>query len=814
MIFAQTVTVNLSSEAQEIKGYGGINHPEWAGDLTATQRATAFGNGPGQMGLSILRIFVNENSNSWNQAVATAKYASDRGVTVFASPWNPPSNMTRTVNGAKRINPSSFGAYAQHLNSFVNFMKDAGVDLYAISVQNEPDYAHDWTAWSPEEGRDFIKGYANSIDCRIMSPESFQYTKRVYDPILNDADALAKTDIFGAHTYGTRVSQMPYPLFKQKGAGKELWMTEVYVPNSDNNSADRWPEALDVGEHIHNCMVEAEFQAYVWWYIRRQYGPMKEDGSISKRGYMMCHFSKFVRPGFVRVAANKSPTSNVYVSAYKKDNDVVLVIVNKNTSSKTISFSIPGTKVTTWERYVTTGSKNLSKESDLSGGASFQVTLDAQSMTTIVGAGNAGFPNVEITSPANNEVFVGPATIEINATATDDNGQITNVEFYNGDTKLGEDASAPYSFTWSDVAPGEYTVRVVATDNENNKGESIAPITVNIPQGPYSGTPASIPGTIQVENFDVGGNGFAYMDETAENTGGADFRMDEDVDIENCTDAGAGYNLGFATAGEWLEYTVDVKTAGKYTVTLRAACNGDGRTVALEANGKTIDDNIALPNTGDWQGWENVVVNDVQLEAGMQVLKLTVGATDYVNINYIKFELATPLVPPVLTITAPANNSAYGMSESISISATATSQDASIANVAFYVDDELLTTDNSSPYTYSLADLTLGEHEITVVATDSDGASTTKTVTISVVEHVEKVQLTAGWNLVGCPIEGSTDVNRALSSIWSEVEVVKDLDGFMNTSIDPTFNSLSKLIWGGGYMVKVKSDCELDWKEE
>jgi len=46
---------------------------------------------------------------------------------------------------------------------------------------------------------------------------------------------------------------MPYPLFEQKGAGKELWMTEVYVPNSDSNSADRWPEALEVAHNMHNA---------------------------------------------------------------------------------------------------------------------------------------------------------------------------------------------------------------------------------------------------------------------------------------------------------------------------------------------------------------------------------------------------------------------------------------------------------------------------------------------------------------------------------------------------------------------------------
>lgn len=62
---------------------------------------------------------------------------------------------------------------------------------------------------------------------------------------------------------------------------------------------------------------------------------MKEDGMISKRGYNMAHFSKFVRPGYVRIDATKNPEPNVYVSAYKGDNKVVIVAINKNNTGST-----------------------------------------------------------------------------------------------------------------------------------------------------------------------------------------------------------------------------------------------------------------------------------------------------------------------------------------------------------------------------------------------------------------------------------------------------------------------------------------------
>ncbi|MBT2770856.1 glucuronoxylanase [Halomonas sp. ISL-60] len=388
---ASDVTVNLSSEKQLIKGFGGINHPAWIGDLTSSQRDTAFGNGQNQLGFSILRVYIDDNKNNWYKEIPTAKRAIEQDAIVFASSWNPPSDMVETFNRngdatAKRLKYDKYAAYAQHLNDFVSYMKSNGVNLYAISVQNEPDYAHDWTWWTPQEMLRFMKDYAGSITgAKVMAPESFSYLKEMSDPILNDAQALANMDILGAHTYGTQFSNFPYPLFKQKGAGKELWMSEVYYPNSNANSADNWPEALDVSYHIHNAMVEADFQAYVWWYIRRQYGPMKEDGTISKRGYNMAHFSKFVRPGFVRVEATKNPDTHTFISAYKGDNKVVIVAINRGTSAANQKFVLQNGNASTVSSRITDSTRNLAAGSTITmTGNSFIAQLPSQSVTTFI----------------------------------------------------------------------------------------------------------------------------------------------------------------------------------------------------------------------------------------------------------------------------------------------------------------------------------------------------------------------------------------------------------------------------------------------
>ena len=417
MLLAQTANINLSSEKQVIRGFGGMNHVSWAGDLTASQRSTAFENGANQLGLSICRIFVDGDSTQWNKELPTAKAALAAGALVFASPWNPPAALaetfTRSGTASQRLRYDSYAAYAQHLINYVEYMKRNGVNLYAISVQNEPDWGYTWTWWTAAEMLKFMQENAGELrkHCRVMAPESLGYVKSMSDPILNDPTALGNMDILGTHTYGTSFANFTYPNFKAKGAGKELWMTEVYYPNSDTNSSDKWPEALETGLHIHKAMSIAEFQAYVWWYIRRQYSFINENGTVSKRGYMMAHYSKFIRPGYVRVDATENPTTDVYVSAYKKGQDITMVVLNKNATAKTLTLSVPGATVPRWERYVTTGTQNLAKGTDIYTKTSLQVTLDAQSMTTFVGKMEFGTPELKSAVPEN-ESFDLPLTTD------------------------------------------------------------------------------------------------------------------------------------------------------------------------------------------------------------------------------------------------------------------------------------------------------------------------------------------------------------------------------------------------------------------
>lgn len=413
---ASLCTINTSKTYQTIRGFGGINLPEWVGsDMSSAQVQKAFGNGDDELGLTILRIYVSDDGNSWSRAVPTALAAQKLGATVFATPWNPPASMRNTVNGGVaggkyQLRKDKWADYAKHLNSYVKFMESKGVNLYSVSVQNEPDYAADWTYWSASDLASFIAQYGKQVTsgtkAKLMSPESFQYRKDIYNAILNNSAAYNNTDLFGTHFYGTQRSQMDFPALEN--SGKEIWMTEVYVPNSEANSNERWPEAIKVSENIHNGLVVGNLNAYVWWYIRRNYSPMNENGTISKRGYCMAQFSKFVRPGDVRVDATEQPATNVLVSAYKNNkNQVTIVAVNNSDDGYAQQFSV-GKNISDVDRWRTTSNENLAKTENLEySGDSFWAQLPARSVSTFVvtlegGSGNDQ-PSEPVTPPINTD---------------------------------------------------------------------------------------------------------------------------------------------------------------------------------------------------------------------------------------------------------------------------------------------------------------------------------------------------------------------------------------------------------------------------
>ncbi|MET9122027.1 discoidin domain-containing protein [Streptomyces sp. NPDC004528] len=167
------------------------------------------------------------------------------------------------------------------------------------------------------------------------------------------------------------------------------------------------------------------------------------------------------------------------------------------------------------------------------------------------------------------------------------------------------------------------------------------------PEGPYGGTPAAVPGTVQAEDYDTGGQGVAY-NVTSVNGNANSYRADG-VDLDNASDTGGGYNLGWTSGGQWFRYTVDVARAGTYTLGLRVAAPSavTGALHLSDASGADLTGAVDLPATGDWQSWATATTH-VVLPAGRQTLTLHQDTGGW-NIN--RLDLATGGDTPSAVLT-------------------------------------------------------------------------------------------------------------------------------------------------------------------
>jgi hypothetical protein len=156
---------------------------------------------------------------------------------------------------------------------------------------------------------------------------------------------------------------------------------------------------------------------------------------------------------------------------------------------------------------------------------------------------------------------------------------------------------------------------------------------------PFGGTAAPIPGLIEAEDFDDGGQGIAYRDLTAGNSGGQ-YRQ-TDVDIATTPDNGGGYILGYVAAGEWLKYTVSVAATGSYTLEARVASAGPGGAFHVEVDGTDVTGPIVVATTGGWQSFQTITRGAIPLTAGPHVLQIVIdtnGSTGWWgNLNYLRW---------------------------------------------------------------------------------------------------------------------------------------------------------------------------------
>jgi GH35 family endo-1,4-beta-xylanase/FlaG/FlaF family flagellin (archaellin) len=193
------------------------------------------------------------------------------------------------------------------------------------------------------------------------------------------------------------------------------------------------------------------------------------------------------------------------------------------------------------------------------------------------------------------------------------------------------------------LSAGQHVIRIVNTSgwfdlNWFEFGGGVAP--TNTPTGsggndgsPYGGSAVNLPGRIQAENYNTGGQGVAYSDNTSGNAGGQ-YRSDG-VDIGGTSDTGSSHNVGWMEGGEWLKYTVNVTSAGTYDLDLRIASDQSSGILYVEVDGTNVTGNVNIPNTGGWGSWATLTKQNISLSAGQHVIRVVV-VSGWFNLNWLE----------------------------------------------------------------------------------------------------------------------------------------------------------------------------------
>jgi len=325
-------------------------------------------------------------------------------------------------------------------------------------------------------------------------------------------------------------------------------------------------------------------------------------------------------------------------------------------------------------------------------------------------------PTVSITAPANNASFTAPASVTISANASDADGTIASVSFYNGATLIGTDATAPYSFNWTNVSAGTYTITAVAEDNVGGKTTSAA-ITINVGATPVTG-------------FRLQGEAACAADGILNESTNAGFN-------------GTGYvNLNNAV-GTKATWAVHSGVSGSVSLAIRFA-NGTtaNRQMSVSVNGTTQVASVNFAGTGAWTTWNTAVVQINLLQGGNSITFTSLTSDGGPNIDELVFDSETISAgecttqannPPIVSLTAPTNGREYTAPALINLVAVASDNDGSISKVEFYNGTTLIGSDATAPYEFSWTNVEIGTYTITARATDNLGAVTTSVpVTVTV----------------------------------------------------------------------------------
>ena len=455
-------TVNWSDVYQRIDGFGASS--AWNGSWNQTLANLFFSTSNGivytdnlgttstnsGIGLSLLRNHIAYASTTSPSDIPGTietnimQMAQALGTRVWSTPWTPAAGfkstndiydslpITNAVNGGTYLgsgNNATNQAYASQLANYVSYMKRSyGVNIYAISLQNEPDASvntYEACQWTGQQIHDFATNLYNALlaqnltSTMVMLPESQNWS----DPhgfastAMSDPKVAAEVGIVADHNYDGTYG--PATLTKNN-YGKALWETEVSLLTGSDSSITN---GVYYGQRIYEFMTVAQANAYHYWWLMSlnltgNEGLLDINGSTTKRFFVFGQYSRFVRPGFYRIDATN--TTSALISAYRDTNsgNFAIVAVNNNDVSINQTFNLTNFSVPSVTPWMTTSNLSLANQTPVPvAGSAFTYTLPALSVVTFVGQGVAN--TVPVWRPVSNQTIYAGMTLMITNVVSD-----------------------------------------------------------------------------------------------------------------------------------------------------------------------------------------------------------------------------------------------------------------------------------------------------------------------------------------------------------------------------------------------------------
>jgi glucuronoarabinoxylan endo-1,4-beta-xylanase len=398
---AQTgdVTVNPAQTYQTMDGFGIAD--VWQSKASSTPAMVTLLFDPvNGIGLSLLRIGIDGTGGTpkimGDAALVDGPAIVKYGGKVWAAPWSPPASSkdNNDVNNGGHLKTASYDSWASVLAAFPAYYKQqSGVDLYAVSAQNEPDFVASYQSciYDKTQMNNFVKVLAPKLAALNPPVHTLAAEPDVWNnlwsgdnygtAILGDASVSPLVTIIATHDYGSNVASTTRPS-PPSGNTHRVWETEATYTNGASIGA-----GLDFARGIYAGVTSGGVSGWHYWWTQS----FMDGGTTAnppKRVYAMGNFSKFVRPGYVRVGLTGASNAVQIVSFVNPaDGTVVIVALNSGNSAQSVSFFVAGSSwPSTVTPYATSSSANLAAGTPVPvAGGRFSGSLAAQSVTTFVG---------------------------------------------------------------------------------------------------------------------------------------------------------------------------------------------------------------------------------------------------------------------------------------------------------------------------------------------------------------------------------------------------------------------------------------------